>query len=126
MSARSYYDISRVEGACSLFEVPFTDAHKALVKVNDQEISLGLSWYLDHVTAWLDTETGDLLVIAQPYPQMCDAVRTALPAFGIAALDFPEWLAPYRTSKGSAKTNAYLICRADRAKHYARLIRDLI
>lgn len=125
MKARRDYDMSVTEGACSLRSVSFTDGHRALINVSDPSSGISVRSFIDHPTAWFDTETGDLLVIAQPYFEVGDADRKVLSELSVAVLDLPDWLAPYRTSKGSAKTNAYLICKADRAHHYARLIRNL-
>lgn len=119
------YCSSSLEGVSSLREVVFTDAHRQLLRDLEPGPRSMLAAALDHTTALFDTATGDLLVITQPYTDISQSDRNMLLAHGLALLRLPDYLAPYRTSPGAPVTHPYLICKANRARHFTQLIRSL-
>lgn len=122
MNAR--YESTRLESASNLRRVQFTDAHRRLLEGNGAETT-PLNGLLDHLTAWFDTDTGLLPVISQPYKAPSPAQRQVLALHGLALLDVPERLAPYRTTPGAPKTHAFLICETKHAAHFARVLRGV-
>lgn len=119
MNAR--YESARLESASNLRRVEFTDAHRRLLEGNGVETN-PFSGLLDHLTAWFDTGTGLLPVISQPYRAPCPAQRHLLALHGLALLDVPARLAPYRTTPGAPITHAFLICETKHAAHFARVL----
>jgi len=122
MNAR--YENARLESASNLRRVQLTDAHRRLLEGNGAETN-PLSGLLDHLTAWFDTDTGLLPVISQPYRAPSPAQRQLLALHGLALLDVPVRLAPYRTTPGAPRTHAFLICETKHSAHFAHVLKGV-